>query len=41
MYASVYMMHTLFCQTVTDDDDAYICEDGPTCIDVYVLVCIC
>lgn len=43
MYASVYVMHSLFCQTVTDDDGAYICVDGSVCIDVHVcaLVQIC
>lgn len=43
MYASVYMMHSLFCQAVIDDDGAWICVDGPVCIvmHVYVLVRIC
>lgn len=40
---SVYVMHSLFCHTVTDDDGAYICIDGTMCIDVHVclLVRIC
>ena len=43
MYASVYVKHSLFCHTVTDDDGAYICIDGTVCVDVRVclLVCVC
>lgn len=37
MCRSVYAMHSLFCQTVTDDDGAYICVDGSVCV-VYLLV---
>lgn len=36
MYACVYMMRGLFCQTVTDDDGVYVCEDRAWCISVYV-----
>ncbi len=43
MYASVYMRHSLFCQTVTDDDGVCICVDEFMCVDVrvYVLARIC
>ena len=41
MYTTVYMMHSLFCHTVTDEDGAYICRDGAMCIDVRVCVCVC
>ncbi len=40
MYASVYVMHSLFCQTVMDDDGAYIRVDGSMCIDVHVCVLV-
>lgn len=41
MYTTVYMMHSLFCHTVTDEDGAYICRDGAVCIDVRVCVRVC
>lgn len=38
MCVIVYMIHSLFCHTVTDDDCERICVDGSVCISMYVYV---
>lgn len=38
MCVIVYIIHSLFCHTVIDDDCERICVDGSVCINMYVYV---